>query len=707
MSDTNHKVLVTFEGDSKNLDAETKKSTSIVEKFRKKNKENIPNLLKQQKKQSAETIAQNKALKEQIALYDKLSKAAARPTVAQREAAKAARTIAREQKKAEDHINREKKKQEQELKRSRESKQLFRGGGGGLGSAAGMVGGAALTALAALVSMPFQAITSQYDSYQGYAKNLANVSGYAGGGATADSMKMLRNIPARKLGYTPEEAINATALTARATGSADGAGSTMAVSRLLGTDMNQTAGMFGTIRQGGTTGFSEGGAGYKQLTRAIAAGMVSGIEKSRMPEFLEGVMTMTQQGASRAGGTVTTGPYAQLLATLGRSGQAGLQGARGAAVGSALEQGFRNPGGGDEGQLRAMAAMGYGNGASYYQARKAVQLGSDGKGQADFVRRQIEYNNASFGGPGEEANLALEQILGGSLSLDQIESVQAAMAAGESDENLSNMIRSMTESETDVLKDIRRLLSGDNDPLLEETRRMARYQADSVDVGESLHTSMESVHDSFHEFIMENQTAMVNATKAAADALTALRPIMQAVSGGILAMTDLLRGMGEIAKNLDVIAEGFGFSSSDKKKVSGSDQIINNMMKNNAEMLVPNANLDESQIRNTMEAGSAALFIRDQGIDRNDPAIRGMTEYNRTEANEAFKTRAEDAAIQLLEAAFRAAQRNHGGNAPNIGPSLERGREMREVFAYLASVQLTVPPSYSAVFDSTGGQGER
>jgi len=404
--------------------------------------------------------------------------------------------------------------------------------GGVLSTAVGTLAASAVSALTRLVAMPFRAIGEQYESYRNYAQQLSKLAGYAGGGASAADIKSLRLGAGKALGYSPEEVISAAAMTSRATGSYKGTGSALALSRVLGQDVSETTGMLGQMRQAGYKDFTSTGAGYRDLTKAMAAGVASGLEKARLPEFLSGVMDLTSKAAGRAAGDVSTAPFAQLLSTLARSGVSGLQGARGAAVASALEEGFTSPGGGEEGRALALHAMGFGGGKSFYEAERALERGTAGDPQ--FIKQMIDTVNEAAGS-GEEANRAIKVMLGGRLTLDQIEAVQKAIKAGE---DPTAVLGEALESERDILRDIRSLLSGGNDEFLHESRRAASIANENIDNGAQLKDALESIQDVLREFITQNIDTVRTVLTELATFMEEMRPVLRAIS---MALSDLVK----------------------------------------------------------------------------------------------------------------------------------------------------------------------
>lgn len=470
----------------------------------------------------------------------------------ERNARKAERERIREEKSKQTAADKEeRRRKKEETERKKEEAERKRGflqsfgrrlgfGGGGerrkasevFGDAAGGalvgLGGIGLSAITRLLSMPFQAIGQQYQAYDQYGKSLGGLAGYAGAGITKEEVDQLRKGAGQQLGFTPDEVISAISQVSRATGSNAGTTTALGLSKLTGMGTGEVANIYGTLRQAGNKDFSEGGAAYKQVTKAISLGVYTGLEKARMPEFLEGVTQLTSTAAGREAGDVSSVPFARLLATLGATKASGLQGARGVAVAKALEEGFTAPGGGEEGQAMMLSAMGFGRGASYYEAKKSMQRGT--AGDPNFIKKAIQNVNRVYGGAGEEANLAIEAMLGGRLSLDQIEEVQKAMASGKSQKEIDAMIRDAGQTEIDVLKEIRDLFKGGdkrNDDLLAQTRRASTLQNEAVTQGDALNESLESMQDIFREFIQNMLPAVKDALDAVVQVLLELRPFLE------------------------------------------------------------------------------------------------------------------------------------------------------------------------------------
>lgn len=119
--------------------------------------------------------------------------------------------------------------------------------------------------------------------------------------------------------------------------------------RGFGIEASTTLGLFGAMRRTGE-GFETGAEGGQALRRLIADAFVSGIEKTRLGEYLAGVEGLLQSEQAASGGAVRAQDLSRILGLLGGSAQPGLQGALGAHALAQLSQGIRAPGGGDAGR---------------------------------------------------------------------------------------------------------------------------------------------------------------------------------------------------------------------------------------------------------------------------------------------------------------------------------------------------------------------
>jgi hypothetical protein len=212
----------------------------------------------------------------------------------------------------------------------------------------------------------------------------------------------------------------------------------------------------------------EEGGGARELQKIMAAGMASGIEKARLPEFMKGVTSMTSMIAARTSGKVDVQSLAAFQSMLGRSGYAGFQGARGAQVATQLLQATRAPGGGEAGQAMMLQALGFGKpggGTSYYEALKRQQTGGAENVTAMFKEVYGQLGNIGAGGGAavnQEANLALSEMTG--LGLDQVEKLADIYSSNKGvDEKMAAVQKLMEDSEPIEKQSLKEMKKGFGD----------------------------------------------------------------------------------------------------------------------------------------------------------------------------------------------------------------------------------------------------
>lgn len=565
--------------------------------------------------------------------------------------------------------------------------------------------GAAIKMFTKLVSMPFQAIGAEYEAYRTHALSLKSLAGYGRGGATISSVDALRKGPGQALGYMPDEVVAAMSMTARATGSTKGTDAALTFSRLLGQDVGETTGMFGQLRQAGATDFTRKGDGFQQMVKAVAAGITTGLDRARLPEFLTGVMDLTTRAAGRTGGDVSSVPFSNLLATLGSTGASGLQGARGVAVARALEEGLTNPGGGEEGRAIALSAMGFGRngpggGRSFYDATSALEQGTT-EGNPQFIREMFEHVNATMGagaGGSEEANLALQQMLGGRLTLKQIEEVQKAFAEGK---DPTALLEAATETERDVLVDIRTLLSGGDDDLLHEARRQSGIANEQIDAGAQLRESLETMHDILRQFLLDTMPAVVRTLKMLADLMTEMKPVLKDLAKAMNDLTSWLRRKQDFTTKVGERPAG-GVTGETRLATRG---VPSTEGKTPAEIDYGQLTLAEEQFRVRMTTDPNLRPYYTQLINQGEmtaPDTRRGHGFRAMEGDPVASTaisttRREDRLVQLADTLARGI-----GYTQSTGPTDTSG-EVRAMLSFLLSQGLNMPPSVRAILDRTGG----
>ncbi len=185
--------------------------------------------------------------------------------------------------------------------------------------------------------------------------------------------------------------------------------------RGLGIDASTTTGLFGAMRRAGET-FEGGDEGQQSLRKLIADAFVSGIERTRLGEYLQGVEGLLRSEQSHTAGGVGAQGLSRVLGLLGGNAQPGLQGAYGAQVLAQLSAGIRSPGGGDAGRSITMLAL---QRPSYTRTQAAMEEGAT----PENLARLYAHMRGTYGLSGkagarvpEEAILRLSQMTGVGLS---------------------------------------------------------------------------------------------------------------------------------------------------------------------------------------------------------------------------------------------------------------------------------------------------
>lgn len=303
----------------------------------------------------------------------------------------------------------------------------------------------------------------QYGAAQGQLVGLGTRAQLRGGAREAGKARGAR------LGFSMIDTAQQAAGIGRATGNIGAVYRAQQAARATGMDVGEIGGYMGMVRQAGY-GFGGmamgpggqmqqvGQSGPKQLEKIIAAGMLSGIEKSRLPEFMQGMSGIVGAAGARAAGAVDTSSIAAFASLLGKSGQPGFQGARGMNVAQQLMQATVTPGGGEAGQAMMLQALGFGKPGGetpYYEALRRQQQGmqrpENVAAMFKEVYSQLGVVGAGGRGPGQqEANIALNELTG--LSLEQVETAGDILNSGKSAEEQMAAIKKLMEEAEPIEK---------------------------------------------------------------------------------------------------------------------------------------------------------------------------------------------------------------------------------------------------------------
>jgi len=392
--------------------------------------------------------------------------------------------------------------------------------GTGLRAGIGLAGGG----LAALATMPFAAISSDYQAFVTYQRSMGQLSGLNrgapfGAGYTPNMFNLKDNPNGLthklgKLGYMPEEVASLAGQFGRSTGSSKYTQYGATAARVLGMDAGEMSGMFGSLRLGSG---QFGAAEKSQFQKMLQAAVKGGVDASTLPEYLSGVKALTDKASGSTGGVVSSLPYAQLLSVFNKSGAPGLSGARGASIAGALEHAIKAPGGGEEGQAMMLSALGFGSGKSYYQALRAQQQGFQTSEGANVVKTMFDYFDRTYGGPGEYSNLALHKVTG--LNLSQIEELRGVL--GDKDK-FAELLKESTATELDVLKNIDKNM----EEFLKQSARAAEIQIRDITRGERYAETTERIQDILHDFMDQLSPTIEKIIKV-------LPPVLETLTSGI------------------------------------------------------------------------------------------------------------------------------------------------------------------------------
>src|SRR5690606_4332668 len=129
-------------------------------------------------------------------------------------------------------------------------------------------------------------------------------------------------------------------------------------------------------------------------------------------------------------------------------------------------------------------------------------------------------------GGGQEANLLLEGLLGGRLTLDQIETVRKAIDQGKSGEDLQKVLKEMSASELDVLKKIEKNTSAR--AFLEASAHSAKILRQNIRRGAEFKDPIERMQNIMQEFLSAAQPLVTQVLKATAGVMEKLQPLIDA-----------------------------------------------------------------------------------------------------------------------------------------------------------------------------------
>jgi hypothetical protein len=361
----------------------------------------------------------------------------------------------------------------------------------------GMFGRGLSRAVGGITGFAVSGITNAYQTYMQYGAAQAGLAGLGRPGDLRGGLRASRGVGGAALGYTPTETVQQARGIGRATGNIGAIYRAQQFGRAYGLDVGEAGGYMGSLRQAGY-GFGgevrgPGGKmtatrreGSRELTKIIEAGMISGLEKGRIGEFLQGVSSITGQLGSQLPGRINVSGIAAQAATLGQSKLPGFQGARGMQLLARLNQAIQKPGGGEAGQSMMMQALGFGKpggGTRYYEALKMQEQGINDPRNMPKLFKEVysQLGDPSKGGRAmvnEEANLAMKEITG--LSLKQVEELQNIMTSGASTAEQQERIKELMEAAAPIEE---QALKVSKEGFLGVAKHIAGVEAKQISIG--------------------------------------------------------------------------------------------------------------------------------------------------------------------------------------------------------------------------------
>jgi len=384
-------------------------------------------------------------------------------------------------------------------------------------------GGAVLAAAGAGIGLMSSQIRQGYAQHAQYGIGRA---GMMGSDATTAGLDAVLG-QGTKLGYDKLQGVQQARAVAMATGNYKATTTAQELTRSTMLDMGQSTGLMGQLTQaGGGFGGQAGAAGNKQLQKIITLGFSAGIDKARLPEFIQGASGVIKAQAARQGGNIDSVGFASVLQAMGAGGASGLQGARGASVFQRLNESIVKPGGGEAGQAMMLQAFGFGKpggGASYYEAKKRQQEGAT----PENVKAMFGEFGRQKGQSGEAQILAMETVTGLSITqLEELRDVVENMEGPGRDAKLQDILDGAEKPELRAAKGI------------EELGDMAKQQAivtnHSLAIGAQVAASVKEMQIALNEMV----THLIPYATKVLEGMAAIMKAVANIMGGGMAGTD-------------------------------------------------------------------------------------------------------------------------------------------------------------------------
>ena len=456
-TETEHKVKIDILGDASNLEKELKEAASDIKKFQ-KNAERVrrvdassaKELDKLTKKYSSDKMGLQK---KSLSLENQISQSIRRTVRDMRGKASSSRSDLHfdkikvkqleQQTTALANLGKQRRKIEQADARAQRGGGKRGGGGFGLGAIGRGIGryagGAALAVGGAAVYGAARTTTQDLSSRAQYELKRGSAQGFSGmSEAQSDTLKSA----GKKAMFSPDEVLQQSAQLLTTTGSAKMVTAVLPEMMKLARTKNVDIGAFQGLGAAAVRGSGE--LTVKQMREAVAAGTVAGMKKGRLTEFIQATTELQQQQMQISTGDVTGAGVNALMAQLGSTGNAGLQGMRGAGVANKMNSAIRNPQG-EAMKMLMLQAVGMGDDKSYVEALEVLQQGIFDDDTGMDTMRQTVQRAVQIGGGDENSEVTAMMAEGFNLTIRQFRDVRKALASDGTEKEIRDEVDKITK----------------------------------------------------------------------------------------------------------------------------------------------------------------------------------------------------------------------------------------------------------------------
>ena len=345
-----------------------------------------------------------------------------------------------------------------------------------------------------------------------------------------------------------------------------------------GMDVGEATGVMGALRSGGLRfGLGrefrgkEGSAGWKEdqaqdlalrqrstkeLEKLIASGMATGIEKTRLNQYMQSVATAVGAAGQRTTGDVNLGNIQTGFGFLARMGI--TDPGRAGAAAQRIDQAIMTPGGGEAGQALVMGAMGFGRpggSTSWYDAQKRQEQGFLGEGGAKNLMDIAKFNiqqyapQAAPGMAGNDPRLAFANVTGREMGLGNLqfmETLNKAILSGEDDVTIQKRIEEELKKREPLEKQaLKATTEGFSGVML----RLAALETRAAGIGGQTAKLVEYFQDKQYELLKYLVSFLPDIMRLIKDMAVYLKIIVEGIKGATGA-SDLFRSMREASKDI-------------------------------------------------------------------------------------------------------------------------------------------------------------